>query len=53
MADKIFYTFPNEKIDSKKHILVWQILNPELVKDVDDNEELKENEKLEVLVIAW
>lgn len=53
MADKIFYTFPNEKIDWKKHILVWQILNPELIKNIDNVWELEENEKLEVLVIGW
>lgn len=51
-ATKIFYTFPNEKIDWKKHILIWQILNPELLNNVDKVWELEENEKLEVLVIA-
>lgn len=52
IADKIFYTFPNEKIDDKKYILTWQILNPELIKTIDTVWELEENEKLEVLVIA-
>lgn len=53
IATKIFYTFPNELIDWKKHILTWQILNPELLNIVKKNEEIQENEKLEVLVIAW
>ncbi len=52
-ATKIFYTFPNEKIDGEKHILVGQILNPNLLKNIDKVWELKENEKLEILVIAW
>jgi len=52
IADKIFYTFPNEKIDNKKHILTWQILNPELLENIDTKWELEENERLEVLVIA-
>ncbi len=51
-ASKIFYTFPNEKIDWQKHILVWQILNPKLLENIDTKWELEENEKLEVLVIA-
>lgn len=53
LATKIFYTFPNELIDWKKHILIWQILNPELLNKVKKDEEIKENEKLEVLVVAW
>lgn len=53
IATKIFYTFPNELIDWKKHILTWQILNPELLNIVKKEEEIQENEKLEVLVIAW
>ncbi len=61
LASKIFYTFPNEKIDWVKHILTGQILNPELFQGVVDDfveydenweEVYKENEKLEVLVIA-
>lgn len=51
-ATKVFYTFPNEKIDGVKHIVSGQILNPELLNNVDKVWELEENEKLEVLVIA-
>ncbi|MGE4444101.1 MAG: glycosyltransferase [Candidatus Altimarinota bacterium] len=51
-ATKVFYTFPNEKIDGEKHILIGQILNPELLNNVDKVGELEENEELEVLVIA-
>lgn len=51
-ATKVFYTFPNEKIDGQKHILIWQILNPELLNNVDKVWELEENEDLHVLVIA-
>ncbi|MDD5769731.1 MAG: glycosyltransferase [Candidatus Gracilibacteria bacterium] len=51
LATKVFYTFPNEKIDSKKHILVGQILNPDLLENIENNE-IEENEKLEILVIA-
>lgn len=53
IATKVFYTFPNDLIDSKKYILIWQILNPELIENIDKVWELEENEKLEVLVIAW
>lgn len=53
LATKIFYTFPNEKIDDKKHILVWQILNSDLLEKIDSVWWQEENEKLEVLVIAW
>lgn len=55
LATKIFYTFPNEKTineDNKKHILSGQILNPELIDSVKKLE-VTENEKLEVLVLAW
>ncbi len=52
LATKIFYTFPNKKINWKKHILTWQILNPELI-DYIDNLETVENLKLSVLIIAW
>ena len=31
LATKVFYTFPSERIDNKKHILSGQILNPELI----------------------
>ncbi|MBW7954616.1 UDP-N-acetylglucosamine--N-acetylmuramyl-(pentapeptide) pyrophosphoryl-undecaprenol N-acetylglucosamine transferase [Candidatus Gracilibacteria bacterium] len=53
-ATKIFYTFPNEKIDQKKHILIGQILNEELLKGIIKRDDLEEDveEKLEVLVIA-
>lgn len=50
IATKIFYTFPNEKIDDVKHILTGQIINPELFKNIES--EVEENEKLEILVIA-
>ena len=50
-ATKIFYTFPNDKIDGKKHIYVGQILNPELT-DYLENVEVIENERLRVLV-TW
>lgn len=52
LATKIFYTFPNKKINWKRHILTWQILNPELI-DYIDNLETIENLKLSVLIIAW
>ncbi len=52
VATKIFYSFPNETIDDEKHIVTWQILNPELLNDIDRIWEREENEKLEVLVIA-
>lgn len=51
-ADKIFYTFPNNKIDGEKHILSWQILNPELIKEVNLPYN-KENRRLSVLVTWW
>ena len=53
IATKTFYTFPNELIDDKKHILTWQILNPELLNKISKDEVIEENQKLEVLVIAW
>lgn len=52
-ATKVFYTFDNDILDDKKHILSWQILNPELLNKINSYEELEENENLEVLVIAW
>lgn len=58
MATKVFYSFENKKTlkhadrwDKAKHVSVGQILNPELL-DYITNLEVKENEKLEVLVIA-
>jgi UDP-N-acetylglucosamine--N-acetylmuramyl-(pentapeptide) pyrophosphoryl-undecaprenol N-acetylglucosamine transferase len=59
LATKIFYTFPNEKIDWIKHILSWQLLNQELLTNInlDDSNKpsdvIDENEKLNVVVIAW
>ena len=59
IATKVFYSFDNKKTlkqsdmwGNAKHISVGQILNPELL-DYITNLEVKENEKLEVLVIAW
>lgn len=51
MAKKIFYTFPNEKIDWKKHILSGQIINPEILDWLEDVE-VEENDFLNVLVLA-
>ncbi len=48
----MFYTFPNEKLDNIKHILTWQILNPDLLFYLNDLE-LEENDKLNVIVIWW
>jgi UDP-N-acetylglucosamine:LPS N-acetylglucosamine transferase len=31
LADKVFYSFDNDKIDNSKYILSGQILNPELL----------------------
>lgn len=52
IATKIFYTFPNDKIDGKKHILTWQILNPELLDWLTDLE-LQQNPRLNIFVIWW
>jgi UDP-N-acetylglucosamine--N-acetylmuramyl-(pentapeptide) pyrophosphoryl-undecaprenol N-acetylglucosamine transferase len=58
IATKVFYSFDNKKTlkqsdmwENAKHISVGQILNPELL-DYITNLDVKENEKLEVLVIA-
>ena len=51
VADKVFYTFPNKKIDWKKHILSGQIINPELIYYLEDPIP-KESEKLTVIV-TW
>jgi UDP-N-acetylglucosamine--N-acetylmuramyl-(pentapeptide) pyrophosphoryl-undecaprenol N-acetylglucosamine transferase len=59
IATKVFYSFENKKTykdddkieEKRKHIFTWQILNPELL-DYITNLEVKENDKLEVLVIA-
>lgn len=65
IATKIFYTFPNDLIDWKKHILSWQILNPELLEvNVLDKPEIPkqesyfskksiDKERIDILVIAW
>lgn len=54
IANKVFYTFPNEKIieNPSKHVLTWQILNPELLDYIEDLE-IEQNEKLSIIVIAW
>lgn len=52
IASKIFYTFPNEKIDNKKFFLSWQILNPELLDYITDIV-IRENESLEIIVLWW
>ncbi len=52
VATKIFYTFPNSKINGKKHVLTGQILNPELL-DFINNIRVKENDILSVIVIWW
>jgi len=51
-ATKIFYTFPNDKIDWKKHILTGQILNSELLDYITDVN-VEENEKLSIIVMWW
>jgi len=53
LATKVFYSFPNEKIDNNKNILTGQILNPKLFTKINTHEILPENDDLEVLVIAW
>lgn len=65
IATKIFYTFPNELIDWEKHILTWQILNPELLEvDIIEkpipakqesyfSKQATDKEKIDVLVIGW
>lgn len=52
IATKVFYTFPNSKIDNKKYFHSGQIINKQLL-NLINTEENEENEKLEVLVIAW
>ena len=51
LATKVFYTFPTEKADNKKHIITWPVMNEDLLKNVT-NANVTENEKLEVVVIA-
>lgn len=50
-ATKVFYSFPNEKIDGVKYIHSGPIVSPELIDGIKSLE-VDENEKLEVLVIA-
>ena len=50
-ATKIFYSFPNEKIDGVKHIHTGHILNSELIEGLTDMTP-DENERLKVLVVA-
>ena len=52
MADKIFYSFPNDKIDNKKHIYSGQILNPELLDSIA-NVYSVENKRQKILVTWW
>ncbi len=52
VATKVFYTFPNNKIDNLKFFLSWQIINPELLDEIKDIS-LWVNRNLSVLVIAW
>ncbi len=52
VADKIFYTFPNKKIDNKKHFISGQILNPELI-DYLTTLNVVENKELTVMVSCW
>jgi len=52
LAHKIFYSFPNNKIDWIKHILTGQILNPEII-DWLKNLDINQNEKLNVIVTWW
>lgn len=52
IATKVFYTFPQDNIDDKKHFLSWQILNPELL-DSLDNLNMSENPRLKIFVIWW
>lgn len=65
IATKIFYTFPNENIDWNKHILSWQIVNPELLdveiienpaktsKESFFSKKTIDKDKIDILVIAW
>lgn len=51
-ANKIFYTFENDKIDGKKHILTWQIINTKLTKNIETPYN-RENKRLSVLITWW
>ncbi len=52
IANKVFFTFPNKKVDNKKFFISWQILNPELI-DYLTTLKVKENKELTVMVTAW
>lgn len=52
IATKVFYTFPNEKIDWEKYILSWQILNPELI-DWINTQNFEQNQKLSITIMWW
>ena len=51
LATKVFYSFPNDKIDNKKHFHVGHIMNPEMLDNISSISK-EENENLNVLVIA-
>lgn len=51
LATKVFYTFPNQKLDWKKYIHSWQIINPELI-DYLESPYPQENKNLTVIV-TW
>lgn len=51
-ADKVFYSFDNENIDNEKHILSWQIINPELFYGIT-TKEIWENDRMKCLVTWW
>lgn len=53
LATKIFYSFNNDNIDGKKHILTGQIVNPKMFSPYKEIKEINENWNTEVLVIAW
>ena len=52
IATKVFYTFPNKKLDNKKYFLSWQILNPELLDQIVDLN-IEQNTRLAVFVVWW
>ena len=52
MADKVFYSFDNDKVNNSKHIYSGQILNPELLDSITDLN-FVENKRQKVLVMWW
>lgn len=50
-ATKVFYTFPVELEDKEKNIISGPVMNEDLLANIK-NQEIIENEKLEVVVIA-